>query len=513
MTSTVDRCLLVGMHGYTLPGRLRDWLADGLGGVVLFAGNIADRDQLGELVADIRSAGEDVVVAVDEEGGDVTRLHAATGAPHPGNLALGAVDDVALTERVGAAIGAELAALGINLNLAPVADVNTNPDNPIIGTRSFGADPDRVAAHVVGYLTGLQSTGVAACAKHFPGHGDTAVDSHLALPTVTGDLEPHLVPFRAAIAAGVRSVLTAHVTYPGLCDGPATLSRAVLTGLLRDELGFTGAVVTDSMTMSAIAGGVGVAEGAARALAAGADLVCMTGDFGLQREVRDHLVGHPALTGARIAQAAARVRALARPVPGDPTTAATTAEMADAARGALVADPGVGRLDAAPYVLELSPPRQGIEPTAGSLLAMLTARDPRVTGARLAPDTVPGSPAGRTAGRPDHSGGRPDHTVGRTADPAAGDTGMTADIADRALSDALAAAAGKPLVVVVRDAHRVPATRQRLGTVLANRPDAVVVGIGTGADRPLAAGRYLGTRGGARVNLSAAADLLVGARR
>ena len=472
MTSTVDRCLLVGMPGYTLPHRLRAWLADGLGGVVLFAGNIADRDQLGELVADIRSAGEDVLVAVDEEGGDVTRLYAGTGAPHPGNLALGAVDDVALTRRVGAAIGTDLAGLGINLNLAPVADVNTNPDNPIIGTRSFGAAPERVAAHVVAYLTGLQSTGVAGCAKHFPGHGDTALDSHLALPTVTGDLEPHLVPFRAAIAAGVRAVLTAHVAYPGLCDGPATLSRAVLTGLLRDELGFTGAVVTDSMTMSAIADRTGVAEGAAIALAAGADLVCMTGDYRLQREVRDHLVHHPALSADRIAEAAERVRALARPGGGDDAVPPATApEMADAARGALVADPGVGRLDSAPYVLELSPPRQGIEPTAGSLLAMLNARDPRVTGTRLLPDH-----------------------------------------ADDTLAGVLAAAADRPLVVVVRDAHRVPVTRRRLGAVLAGRPDAVVVGIGTGADRSLAAGRYLGTRGGARVNLSAAADLLVGAR-
>jgi beta-N-acetylhexosaminidase len=157
-------------------------------------------------------------------------------------------------------------------------------------------------------------------------------------------------------------------------------------------------------------------------------------------------------------------------------------------------------------VLELSPPRQGIELTAGSLLAMLNARDPRVTGTRLAPNAGP-------AGRADHPDGRPNHRLGRTADPAAGDTGMPGDNADPALSDALAAAAGKPLVVVVRDAHRVPTTRQRLGTVLATRPDAVVVGIGTGADRPLAAGRYLGTRGGARVNLSAAADLLVGARR
>ncbi|MGA8118132.1 MAG: glycoside hydrolase family 3 N-terminal domain-containing protein, partial [Actinocatenispora sp.] len=266
-SDAVDRCLLVGMEGYTLPSALRGWLADGLGGIVLFAHNIADGAQLGELVSDIRGAGTDVLVALDEEGGDVTRLHATDGSPNPGNLALGAVDDVELTREVGAAIGAELAALGVNLNLAPVADVNTNPDNPIIGTRSFGSDPDRVAAHVVAYLEGLQSAGVTGCVKHFPGHGATAVDSHLALPTYSGNLEPHLVPFRAAIAAGVRAILTAHVRFPALDDAPATLSRAVLTGLLREKLGYTGAVVTDSMTMNAIAEGVGVAVGAELALA------------------------------------------------------------------------------------------------------------------------------------------------------------------------------------------------------------------------------------------------------
>ncbi|GAA3512473.1 glycoside hydrolase family 3 N-terminal domain-containing protein [Actinocatenispora rupis] len=474
MTSAVDRCLLVGMPGYELSPALRAWLAEGLGGVVLFAGNIADRDQLGALVADIRTAGDDPLVALDEEGGDVTRLYATTGAPYPGNLALGAVDDVALTRRVGAAIGAELAALGVNLNLAPVADVNTNPDNPIIGTRSFGADPERVAAHVVAYLTGVQSTGVAACAKHFPGHGDTALDSHLALPTVTGDLTPHLVPFRAAVEAGVRSVLTAHVAYPGYCEGPATLSRAVLTGLLRDELGFTGAVVTDSMTMNAIADGVGVAEGAARAVAAGADLVCLTGTYELQRQVRQRLA--ETADPGRLAGAAARVRALAAPVPvGEPVPPAGDTELAAAARGALRPDPGIGPLDGPPYVLELSPPRQGIELTAGSLLALLGARDPRVTGTRL------------------------------TADPA--------DRGDDDLAGALAAAGGRPLVVVVRDAHRAPGQRARLATVLGARPDAVVVGTGTSADAGLAPGRYLGTRGGARVNLDAAADLLVGAHR
>ncbi len=483
MTSTsgpeTDRCLLVGMDGYSLSPFLRDWLCAGLGGVVLFAHNIADRDQLGELVADIRAAGTDVLVALDEEGGDVTRLHATTGAPSPGNLALGAVDDVDLTRRVAAGIGADLAALGVNLNLAPVADVNTNPDNPIIGTRSFGADPQRVAAHVVAYLAGLESAGVTGCVKHFPGHGDTALDSHLALPTVTGDLEPHLVPFRAAIAAGVRAVLTAHVRFPALDDAPATLSGAVLTGLLRDELGFTGAVITDSMTMSAIADGIGVAAGAEQALRAGADLVCLTGDETLQRAVRDRLrvaVADGRLPAARLAEAADRVRALARPASGvTPVPPADDATLAAAARAALRVDPEVGPLDAAPYVLELSPPRRGIELTAGSLLAMLKARNPQVSGIRLAAD-------------PDGGGGL-----------------------DPTLTHALADARDQPLIVVVRDAHLAADQRTRLAETLALRPDAVVVGIGTCADADLAPGRYLGTRGGARVSLTAAADLLVGA--
>ena len=175
-------CLWPGFPGHEAPDWVRRWLADGLGGVVLFAWNVRDSEQLAALTASLRAEQEGVVVATDEEGGDVTRLEAARGSSYPGNLALGAVDDVALTKRVAAAIGADLRAVGVTLNLAPVADVNSNPDNPVIGVRSFGSDSGLVARHVAAFVRGLQGAGVAACAKHFPGHGDTAEDPHLELP-------------------------------------------------------------------------------------------------------------------------------------------------------------------------------------------------------------------------------------------------------------------------------------------------------------------------------------------
>ncbi len=208
----------------------------------------------------------------------MTRLEASAGSSFPGNLALGVVDDTALTADVAAAIAGRLAACGVNMNLAPVADVNTNPDNPVIGVRSFGADPELVSRHVAAFVEGTQRQGVAACAKHFPGHGDTAVDSHVGLPVVAGDLEAALLPFRAAIAAGVQAVMTAHLVVPALDEAPATLSPRILTRLLREELGFEGLVITDALEMRAISAGVGIEEGAVRALAAGADALCVGHD-------------------------------------------------------------------------------------------------------------------------------------------------------------------------------------------------------------------------------------------
>ena len=177
--------LLPGFTGTTLPDDYRALFEQGLGGICYFVSNTADGPEaLAALSRAITEANPHAVIAVDEEGGDVSRLHTREPSPVLGAAALGAVDDPALTEEVGRWVGTELAAVGVTLDLAPDADVNSDPDNPVIGTRSFGRDAERVATHVAAWTRGLQSTGVAACAKHFPGHGDTATDSHLALPRI-----------------------------------------------------------------------------------------------------------------------------------------------------------------------------------------------------------------------------------------------------------------------------------------------------------------------------------------
>jgi beta-N-acetylhexosaminidase len=186
LITLADTVLQPGFVGTTPPDWLRKRLAGGLGGVALFSRNIDNPAQVRAMVDALKAENPRAVVAIDEEGGDVTRLEANQGSSRPGNLALGTVDDLELTEAVAADIGRDLAAAGITLNYAPDADVNSNPDNPVIGVRSFGADPGLVARHTSAWVRGLQSTGIAACAKHFPGHGDTGVDSHRALPTLGG---------------------------------------------------------------------------------------------------------------------------------------------------------------------------------------------------------------------------------------------------------------------------------------------------------------------------------------
>ena len=217
-------CLLPGFDGLEASDELLGWVERGLGGVVLFGKNIRDAEQVERLTAQLDEARPGVLIATDEEGGDVTRLEAATGSSYPSHLALGTVDDVGLTRSVAGALGAELRGVGINLDFAPVADVNTNPDNPVIGVRSFGADPQLVSRHVAAFVEGLHGAGVAACAKHFPGHGDTSADSHVELPVARGDLRAHLAPFRAAIAAGADAIMTAHVVVPELGPEPATIN-------------------------------------------------------------------------------------------------------------------------------------------------------------------------------------------------------------------------------------------------------------------------------------------------
>ena len=263
-----------------------------LGGVILFRENVVTTEQTARLVSQYKEAAEKygLLLTIDQEGGIVTRLQ--SGTDMPGNMALGATRSPEISYNVGSAIGEELASLGINMNFAPVMDVNNNPDNPVIGVRSFGEDPQLVADLGVAYTKGLQDAGVAATAKHFPGHGDTAVDSHLGLPEVPHDKERlkevELYPFQKGMEAGIDAIMTAHVTFPKI-DGtkaisqktgeeiaiPATLSYKVLTELMREEMGYEGVITTDAMNMKAISDHFGPVDAAIRAVKAGTDIVLM----------------------------------------------------------------------------------------------------------------------------------------------------------------------------------------------------------------------------------------------
>ncbi|MGH3359693.1 MAG: glycoside hydrolase family 3 protein [Nocardioidaceae bacterium] len=274
----VNAVLVPGFVGTQLPPWLADELADGLGGVCWFAHNVPDRDTARLLADEIHEAGRRALVWCDEEGGSVARLDLAAGSPWPGHAALGRLDDVAVTRAVAEGIGASAHDAGIDVVLAPVVDVNSDPLNPVIGVRSFGDSPDLVARHGTAFVEGLQSTGVAGCAKHYPGHGATRVDSHLGLPVVNADLDVlwprELAPFVAAAKAGVRCLLTAHVVFPAVDTEPATMSTTWLR-LLREQIGFDGVVGTDALDMRAISAGVGRGEGAVAALRAGVDAVCI----------------------------------------------------------------------------------------------------------------------------------------------------------------------------------------------------------------------------------------------
>ena len=470
MSSGLERlasaCLFPGFEGLSPPGWLRRELDGGLGGVVLFSRNVADRAQLAALSGAIRAERAEALIGIDEEGGDVTRLEAHTGSSYPGNLALGAVDDVELTERVAAAIGGELAACGVNHDLAPVADVNSDALNPIIGVRSFGSDPALVARHTAAFVTGLQRSGVAACAKHFPGHGATHQDSHLELPTIEVDretlLQRELVPFRAAIEAGVQSIMTAHIRVPAIDELPATLSRAHLTGLLREELGYDGMVITDALEMRAVSGTVGVEVGAVLAIAAGADALCLghdlfEDDVSAIRHALVSAVRAGRLSEERLAEAAARVERAGRWTLEQSAATAPQPEVGpEAARRALHAE-GAVELVRPALVVELVPEATIAAGPAGHTLgALLQARRP----------------------------GTEAIVVSAPVELAGGD---------------------RQLVVVIRDAHRHAWERE----VAAGLPaDAIVVDVGVPVWRPQSASGYVATYGAGRANLLAAAERL-----
>ena len=245
-------------------------------GLILFPSNLKN-DPVG-LVHELRRRYPELLILIDQEGGPFYSFRPPGVPRFPTAMALAASGDVELVRSVGRAIGEEVAYLGANVDLAPVLDVNVNPRNPIIGFRSFGADPDGVIRYGLAFARGLEEAGVLWTAKHFPGHGDTQTDSHTGLPIVDKPLEQiekvELAPFEAAVAAGVPLIMTAHIIYPALDpDYPATLSKKVLTGLLREKLGYENLIITDDMGMRAISDRWGAGEAAVRAVTAGADLV------------------------------------------------------------------------------------------------------------------------------------------------------------------------------------------------------------------------------------------------
>ena len=311
----IGQLVITGFGGASLPGELRSLAADaGLGGVILFGRNIESPEQVADMACAVQALPGELPpwVGVDQEGGRVARL----GAPFtrwPPMRALGR-GDPALATRFGRAMACELRAVGVTLDYAPVLDVDTNADNPVIGDRALSGEAGQVVSLGAAVVDALQAGGVAACGKHFPGHGDTDADSHAELPIV-----PHaadrlraveLQPFRAAVAAGVATIMTAHVLYPALDDRlPATLSRRILR-VLRDEFGFDGLLLSDDLEMAAISARYAVEEAAVRAVEAGCDMVLLCGtDTDRQAaaiEALIHAVEQERLPRARVEEALAR---------------------------------------------------------------------------------------------------------------------------------------------------------------------------------------------------------------
>ncbi|WP_339283326.1 beta-N-acetylhexosaminidase [Paenibacillus sp. FSL R5-0486] len=284
----VGQLLMCGFHSQHADEQITRLIRDyHVGGVIYFRRNVESVDQLTRLSAELQEMAAEagalpLMISVDQEGGMVARIDQEGMTQVPGNMALGATGNAEYTLECAQILGRELKSIGIDMNLAPVVDVNNNPLNPVIGVRSYGEHAESVAAHGVAAITGYQSQGIAATAKHFPGHGDTAVDSHLGMVTVPHDRnrleQMELLPFRKAIEAGVDAIMTAHVMFPSIEPEPipATLSHKVLTGLLREEMGFEGIIITDCLEMHAISKPYGVAEAAVRAVEAGADLILVS---------------------------------------------------------------------------------------------------------------------------------------------------------------------------------------------------------------------------------------------
>jgi beta-N-acetylhexosaminidase len=317
--------MMVRLFGTTLDADTASFLRENrIRATCLFRQNMTDAIQLRGFTDALRAVmGDQALIALDQEGGAVVR---ATWVPAPPSaMALGAANDPALAHDVGAAVARAVRSLGFNWNFAPVLDLNNNPHNPVIAERSFGADPDTATTLALAWMAGSESEGVACCVKHFPGHGDTHVDSHRALPTVDKPLSElarfEFAPFRRA-APTAAAMMTAHIVYPALDPVfPATMSRPILTGLLREQWGYQGVVITDDMDMHAIALRYGAGAASVQALLAGADMVMATGSRASQQSTLDAIaaaIADGTLPMAAVEERLARLDALARAYPVAP---------------------------------------------------------------------------------------------------------------------------------------------------------------------------------------------------
>ncbi|MER5310611.1 glycoside hydrolase family 3 N-terminal domain-containing protein [Streptomyces sp. NPDC002773] len=479
LTRLVNSCLLPAYGGAAPPDWLKRALDDSLAGIVLYGANLGllDGRIREDVTAPLRALRPDLVVALDEEGGDITRAEYHRGSNYPGNLALGIVDDTALTAEVASAIAADLRDLGVTVNLAPSADVCPGFHLPVFGTRSFGPDAGRVAAHTRAFVEATQRHRVAATAKHFPGLGATRVDSHYALPVVDAPEElfraRDLAPFASAVQAGVQAVMTGHVVVEALDSVPATFSERLLRGVLRGELGFEGVVISDALDMKAAQAGAGIGGAAVRALRAGVDLV-ITGPQDGEKDCAEILEGvrvavaDGSLPLARLEEAAERVARLRAWTsgPAEPAADGGTAGLAAARRAVALRGP---RPTPSPrFVVELRP-----EPSisCGTVPWGLTGPLDRLGGLAGQLTAEPGTP--------------PDEL--RVPDGVATAVVVRAEAADAWQTAVLAA-------------------------LTAARPDTVVVDMGF-HDLPVPEGTtVLKTYGAGLVNALAAAEILTGRR-
>jgi beta-N-acetylhexosaminidase len=465
------------------------------GALILFARNVATPDELRELVTALRTTATPApLIAVDQEGGRVERIRYGVAAL-PSAMAVGATGDAALAERLGTLLGRDLAALGIGVNLAPVADLSLQPRSTVIASRSYGDDPERVARFVVAFARGLEHGGVAAALKHFPGHGSTDEDSHVALPRVTADAATlrarDLVPFARALNARAASiVLTAHVVIEAFdASRPATISPAVLTGLLRGELGYDGIIATDCLEMDAIARGVGTVRGAVEALAAGADLLLISHHLELAHAAADAIVAavHDGeIPLRRLQDAHARVRRLRERLAGRAPEAVAVDDDAptEAARRAPTAVRGDARLRSGKPVTVIS-----FEGTAADNVAL--------SGRHTSAETASLSSALRRRGWKSE--------LMRVAlEPASADVDLLLAHVD-ALGD-------REFVLVTRDAHLYPGQQDAVTRILAQAPGALIVSARAPYDALLwpSARRVVCIYGDQTVSIDGCADVLTG---